>query len=289
MLFKNKTNNIMRLKTPTLAVALCVAVTSIQFASCKKDNVSYQQLSQSYNSDAIADSASDSSLQKGLVAWYTFNGDVLDHSGYHNDIIFNSAFVAAGKSGLAKTAYRFDGMGSYMQVANATSLSQLKVSFYAVVKPTGFYQGTCHGNRILSKGYNDYSSGRLDLGFDDQAYYNYAGCDMPVKNKFENFYGSYGDGSNATGANDLSEYITKGEWYSIVYTYDGIYSKLYVNGVLVKKVTQSTTFNANTDPLFIGRNEDPTYPYYFKGVIDEIRIYKKVLNASQVLELYNNN
>lgn len=279
----------MRLKTPALAIALCVAVTSIQFASCKKDGSSYNQLSQSEKSDAITDSASDSSLLQGLVAWYTFNGDVLDHSGYHNDIIFNSATPVVGKSGIRKTAYHFDGTSSYMEVKNKKSINPLKISLYALVKPTGFYQGTCHGNRILSKGYDDNAYGRIDLGFDDQAYYNYGGCEMPVANKFENFYGSYGDGSNATGANDLTEYIKTGEWYSLVYTFDGVYSKMYVNGVLVQKVNKYTTFNANTNDLFIGRNEDVNYPYYFKGTIDEIRIYKRVLSPAQVLELYNNN
>jgi len=279
----------MRVKTQTLTIALCFAIVSVQFISCKKDNVAATQLSQSDLSNAVTDSTTDSSLLKGMVAWYTFNGDTKDHSGNHNDVIVNSAFPAAGKSGLAKTAYRFDGTSSYMQVANSSSFNQLRISLYALVKPTGFYIGTCHGNRILSKGYNDYATGRIDLGFDDQAYYNYAGCDMPVQKRHENFYGSFGDGSSATGANDLTENIQTSQWYSIVFTFDGSYSKLYVNGVLVNKVLGYTTFNPNSNDLFIGRNEDVTYPYYFKGYIDEIRIYKKVLSAKQVLELYNEN
>lgn len=264
---------------------LCTA----QFISCKKDNSNLVTSANAESTDdAAANSAANFSLTDGLVAWYTFNGDVLDHSGHNNNVIFNSAKTAKGKSGVAKTAYMFDGVSSYMQVADSKSFNALKISLYALVKPQGFYQGKCHGNRILSKGYNDYANGRIDLGFDDQAYYNYAGCDEPVT-KFQNFYGSYGDGSNATGANDLTNYVKKNEWYSVVYTYDGINSKLYVNGVLVNRVTQSTTFNENTDPLYIGRNEDPGYPYYFNGVIDEIRIYKRVLHSSEILALSNNN
>ncbi len=67
------------------------------------------------------------------------------------------------------------------------------------------------------------------------------------------------------------------------------YSKLYVNGVLVNRTTQSTSFTANANPLFIGRNQDPGYPYYFKGIIDEIRIYKRVLNQAEVSALFSNN
>src|SRR3954469_348793 len=115
----------MRVKTQTLTIALCFAIISIQI-SCKKDDAAIQQSAQVNSSNAVTDSTTDSSLLKGMVAWYTFNGDTKDHSGNHNDVISNSAFPAAGKSGLAKTAYRFDGTSSYMQVANSSSINPLK-------------------------------------------------------------------------------------------------------------------------------------------------------------------
>ncbi len=279
----------MRTKTQTLATYLCALLITVQFFSCKKDDSSLTKpLNSETTANAISDSTSDSSLLRGLVAWYTFNGDVLDHSGNNNNVIFNSATPAKGKAGLAKTAYAFDGTSSYMQINNSNSINPVKISLYALVKPTGFYQGACHGNRILSKGDNDYDNGRYLLGYDDQPYYNWQGCDMPVQNNRENFYGSYGDGSNASGATYFKNYIKLNNWYSLVYTFDGVYSKLYINGNLLSKVTMSTTFNASTNPLFIGRNQDPTFPYYFKGLIDELRIYKRVLNASEVAALSNN-
>jgi hypothetical protein len=278
----------MNTKIRITAITMCIAFLSTQFISCKKDNVDLTAATKSKSvDDAVADSSS--SLNNGLIAWYTFNGDVLDHSGHNNNVIFNSAKSAKGKSGLPKTAYLFDGVSSYMQVANSTSLNPLKISLYALVKPTGFYQGVCHGNRIISKESNDYDQGKIALGFDDAAYYNYTGCNEPVQNKFENFYGVYGDGPNASGAKDVRDYVKQGQWYSIVYTYDGTNSKLYVNGVLVNKVVQSNTFNPNSNPLFIGRNQDVQYPYYFKGIIDEIRIYKRAITAKEVSELNSTN
>jgi hypothetical protein len=276
----------MRTKTQTMAICLCGCIALTQLFSCKKEDSTLNQPLTSENvSDAIVDSTADSTLLRGLVAWYTFNGDVLDHSGNNNNVVYNSAAPAKGKGGLAKTAFAFDGVSSYMQVNNSSTINPLKITLYALVKPTGFYQGKCHGNRILSKGYNDYDKGRYLLGYDDNAYWNYQGCDAPVQNDRENFYGSYGDGSVASGAVYLNKYIKLSSWYSIVYTFDGVYSKLYVNGNLLAKVAKSTSFNANSNPLFIGRNQDPLYPYYFKGLIDEMRIYKRVLNASEVAEL----
>lgn len=266
-----------------LVTVLC----SAQIISCKKDELNAPAPVGTVSMDAAA---TDSSLAKGMVAWYTFNGDILDHSGNNNNVIFNSAKPAKGKAGLAKTAYVFDGTTSYMMANNSASLNSGKITLYALIKPTGFYQGKCHSNRIITKGNTDLDNGRYSLGFDDQPYYNYTGCDVPeVKTKFENFYGSFGNGPFITGATDIYNYIKTNQWYSLVYTYDGTYSTLYINGVIVRKVAQSAAFTPNTTPLFIGRAGDTNYPYFFKGVIDEIRIYKRALNANEILRLYNVN
>lgn len=284
-----KPKKIMRVKTQTLAIAVCIAIVSIQFVSCKKSDVASNHLSQSTVEDVITDSVTDSSVNRGLVGWYTFNGDLLDHSGNSNNIVFCSATPTLGKAGAKKTAYKFDGINGYMQVNDSKSLNPEEISLYALIKPLGFYQGVCHSNRILCKGYDDNDWGRYLLGYDDQPYYGYLGCDQPVMEQYETFYSGYGDGSYASGALDRTQYVQKGEWYSIVYTYNGVNSKLYINGVLVNKVTKQTTFNRNTNPVFFGRNQDPNYPYYFKGIIDEIRIYRRAINAKEVAFLYNNN
>lgn len=280
----------MKSKTQILTICGCALITLIGFFSCKKDN---SDLSSAVNAsnvdDVIIDTTSDSTLTKGLIAWYTFNGDVLDHSGHRNNVVFNSATPTRGKAGVAKTAYKFDGIASYMQVANSKSLNPQRISLYALIKPTGFYQGTCHGNYIISKEYSDADNGRYLLGFDDQLYYNYSGCFDTVATRYENFYGTYGDaGAAASGANDDDEYVRLNHWYSIVYTFDGIHSNLYVNGRLVNQVTKSTTFNANSNPVLFGKTPNPNYPYYFNGIIDEIRIYNRALKPTEVSELNNN-
>lgn len=279
----------MKTKNLLFAANVCLALCSIQFISCKKDSADISTAQNaSIEDNAVTDLTTDA-LNKGLVAWYTFNGDVLDHSGHNNNIVFNSARPAKGKSGVAKSAYLFDGSSSYMQVNNSNTLNPSKISLYALVKPKGFYQGTCHNNYILAKETTDYDQGRYILGFGDQAYYNYTGCDQPVATKYENFLAAYGDGgSTASGAIDLGDYVRINHWYSIVYTYDGQTSKLYVNGVLKNSVIEPTTFTPTTTPLYIGKTPNESFPYYFNGVIDEIRIYKRVLKANEVLALYNN-
>jgi len=280
----------MRVKTRITTTILALVVVSNQFNACKKDEGARSEANNSASvSNANENTEIDSTLMNGLVAWYTFDGDVLDHSGHNNNIVFNSATPAKGQAGIPKTAYLFDGAGSYMQVANSTSLNPQKITLYAVVKLKGFWGGTCHDNRVISKGYNDTWNGRYTLGYNDQAFYNYAGCFDTVATKNQNFVGSFGDGQGtASGVVDNLENVKLGRWYSIAYTYNGTYSKFYVNGILRAQALKTTSFTPSTQDIFIGRNEDPAYPYYFNGLIDEIRIYRKALSAGEVSLLYNN-
>jgi concanavalin A-like lectin/glucanase superfamily protein len=265
---------------PYLTTSLTIIAAIIFFIACNKEATNQTRLNASNTENADA--------KVSLVAWYTFNGDTKDHSGNGNDVIFNSATPTVGKDGQPNTAYYFDGTESYMQVADDSSLNPKRaVTLFAVIKPMGFYQGQCHGNRIISKGYNDFASDRLDLGYDDAPFYQYQGCDLPVREKYESSYGSYGNGSSATGGRDTTEYIKTNKWYVLVYTYDGTTSKYYINGVLKDSVVASTTFKPSGDPLFIGRNQDPSFPYYFTGVIDEIRIYRTAIDPLTVQQLSN--
>jgi hypothetical protein len=250
--------------------------------SCRKENdISNQASTFSVNN-------SKSSLEGGrLVGWYTFNGDVLDHSGYNNNINFNNATPTEGKSGTSNTAYYFDGVNSYMTIPNSNTLNPRKqITLAAFIKPTGFYQGTCHRNTILYKASDDNTLGKYLLAYDDMAYYNFDGCYEPVKEKLENFYGSFGDGqATAAGVRDDSTLIHPGNWYAVIFTYDGQYAKLYINGILKETNEVSTTFTPNNVPVYIGKSPAEAYPYWFTGVMDEIRIYAKALSESEIQQL----
>ena len=272
-------------KIKNFALFISVSLLSQHFMSCKKDN---NMNTSSINTSSV-DKAMSLPADTGLIAWYTFtNGSLRDKSGHGNGIKFSSATPANGREGQSNKAYYFDGSSSYMTVKNDASLSPAEgITLAALIKPMGFYQGRCHYNRILTKGYNDNVNGRYSLGFTDQSFYNYLGCDKPVKENHEDFYGTYGNASaNASGATDTNN-IKVNNWYSIVYTCDGLSSKLYVNGVLKITNAISTSFSPNNDPLYIGKTQDPNFPYYFKGVIDEIRIYNRPLSTEEILGLDN--
>ena len=96
--------------------------------------------------------------------------------------------------------------------------------------------------------------------------------------------------------------LTQGSWYHLAVTFGGGHMKFYVNGVMTRDWEHAGTIldiSANPINLTIGQDL-PTDKYlategdfyvnwggYFKGILDEVRIYNTVLTDTQVTTLYN--
>jgi len=222
-------------------------------------------------------------LKDGLVAYYSFNGGSLtDSSGYGNNIVFTNATKTVDRFGNPNNAYLFDGTSSYMLVKNSYSLNPDNITMYAIVNVSGFYTGLCAGNQIIIKGPAYQSNGLYAMAFGDPT----ANCGTPNLSN-ESFSAGYGDdlplGAQA-GVTDNSP-ITTGQWYTVAFTYDGLTAKLYINGVLKGTQQKMVNFTDNTNDVYIGKTENPTYPYYFNGIIDEVRIYNRALTADAIKHL----
>jgi len=222
-------------------------------------------------------------LADGLIAYYNFTGGNLnDSSGNGNHIILNNATKTTDRFGKPNNAYLFNGVNSYMQVKNSATLNPTNISISAVVKLNGFYAGNCHGNQILQKGTVDQTTGVYSLRVSDL----YNDCAVTADTAKEQINGFYGDYGHTSGAVDNS-YTHTNKWINVVYTFDGLVSKLYVDGVLKNTSNGSAVFNNNGNDVFIGRAESAQYPYWFNGVMDEIRIYNKALCEGAVKQLYS--
>ena len=71
-----------------------------------------------------------------------------------------------------------------------------------------------------------------------------------------------------------------GRWTHLAVTYDGAMVRLYVDGDQVSSVAVCGTILRTSDPLWIGGNRP--YGEYFRGVIDEARVYRRALGAAAV-------
>jgi hypothetical protein len=74
------------------------------------------------------------------------------------------------------------------------------------------------------------------------------------------------------------------KWTFVAGTYDGSIMKVYVNGVLDNSSSLTGSIDTNNMPLSIGRSGYGAN--YFKGKTDEVKIWNKALNATEVLNEY---
>ena len=71
-----------------------------------------------------------------------------------------------------------------------------------------------------------------------------------------------------------------GSWSYVTATYNGSTLALWVNGTQVASQAVTGTIIANTGPLRIGGNA--IWGEYFNGLIDEVRVYNRALNATEI-------
>lgn len=219
-------------------------------------------------------------LQNGLVAQYDFNGNVKDVTGSHDGTIVNSLSYSNDRFGNPNSAVSFNGDGSYIKISDDGSFSTSNISISVWFKSNSQNLQVLVGKRKFD---ND---GTLSGGAQYQFFINY--------NLFPGI-GSNLIGNNSSCSNIVSssyinsiDPICKDRWYHAVITYDGIYHKIYINGVL--KRNERTNFNS-----FLRCSSELRLGVWwaldklpFNGLMDDFRWYNRSLTQEEVLALYNN-
>ena len=75
------------------------------------------------------------------------------------------------------------------------------------------------------------------------------------------------------------------QWSHLAATYSGSTMRLYVNGVQVATRSVGTGLTTGTLPLRIGGNS--IWGEWFAGRIDEVRVYNRALNQTEILSDMN--
>ncbi len=69
-------------------------------------------------------------------------------------------------------------------------------------------------------------------------------------------------------------------WTHVAFTYDGTTLRMFVNGVQVSSLAGPASIIASNGVLRIGGNG--VWGEYFRGLIDEVRIYNRALTAMEI-------
>ncbi|MHC4559019.1 MAG: LamG-like jellyroll fold domain-containing protein [Planctomycetota bacterium] len=89
------------------------------------------------------------------------------------------------------------------------------------------------------------------------------------------------------GSLESDAVITDGQWHHVglVYDLDAMHRYLYVDGVEVAADTDFVGGLRSDGGLYIGTNNTLDASSFFSGLIDDVRIYRRILNAEEIAEL----
>jgi len=211
-------------------------------------------------------------INNGLVAFYPFNGNAQDLSlfGNHGTVVGPS--LTTDRFGNMNSAYYFDGINDGIEIPRSTSLEPISaMSACAWVlreaNPNVW-------NPVLSKRYSipdPYNSYSIDGGSDTNNRWMANICKGTVGSQTSVF------SQNPRPLN---------QWEFIVMTYDGQKLTMYINGVEDNSVPLTGNIGYSSMDFYIGKNT--VFDQFFKGKIDDVRIYNRALSSCEVKYLYNN-
>lgn len=217
-------------------------------------------------------------LNNGLAAHYPFDGNAQDASGNGNHgSLVGSPTLATDRWGNSNMCYNFNGTSDYIRVESDSAIEpKTAVSISAWVNADDFTSW----NIVVCK--------RMQHATAPANSYILFASGSPNQN--QNWAFGVGSSSTETMAIDPTVAQTQG-WVHLVGTYDKTLNdsniKIYVNGVLVKTADANYDIQYSDSALRIGMAIPGPSKQFFKGKIDEVRIYNRELNAQEVGAIYN--
>ncbi len=202
----------------------------------------------------------------GLVAYYPFDGDALDHSGNGHHGTVHGATLTTGISG---QAYSFDGVDDSVDVNSSSHpLGRVSVSYACWVN--------IKSDRTRTGCIIDVGSGR---GIVNQR-------SSLIVHEWERCVSYIGEGNDIkpTLAN-----LLENRWHYVVVTKSNNSVSFYIDGNIKHTAVHGSGQNLTSSRFSIGLAKiHSTNSGYepFKGEIDEVRIYNRALSAAEVSALY---
>ena len=220
-------------------------------------------------------------VKTDLWASYTFSkGSFADQSGNHHDLTPSSGVnTTYDLLGNADEAIEFDGPDDYVVINDGKNFpdGDFSVSFsFMPASTSGAIFGK--GDIVNNKGYS-FSVGFDDINNNHTLLFATNKTSDPCSNPF-----NINTPSTAFGTRNLS---ADGSWYYVVITYHDGEEHLYINNrdEVDLKTSTDALKHCPSAPFFIGAPHS-TGISGFRGKIDNLRIYTRVLTPREVQYFY---
>lgn len=206
-------------------------------------------------------------MREGLVAEYCFAGNAHDTSGHGRHGVVHGAALTTDRFGRPSHAYQFDGIDDYVEIAPPPPLTSEGLTVSAWVR----YQ-----KRNNMRGWTNCIIAQDDGRDDDQARRVF---------QLSTFSGHIVWHRMVCNRDPMCKRRVRPDvWYHVVAVHDRGVNRLYVDGVLHDTV-EHRLWTHESQPIHIGRKATSEAYFFFRGSIDDVRIYDRALNAAQIGEL----
>ena len=221
-----------------------------------------------------------SSLDKGLLNYYPFNGNAKDESGNKNDGKVKGATLTPDRHGKKDSAYQFDGKDDSLLLEKPVfqrGFSSYTISCWVLVdekhQPNATIITDRHGSSCNYKYWIRLGEGEKVASL--------------VWAMFDESVGSTGVDGN--------KILSPGIWYSVTYVFDsekGV-MKMFLNGKKEGEAVNKEIWSRTANPTYIGclhgcQKYGAKAPVAFwAGCIDDVRFYNRALSEQEIKSLYD--
>ena len=225
----------------------------------------------------------------GLAVYYPFNGNTNDASGNGRDCIVNGATFATDRFKVANRALHFDGFTNYVLVGKildsvfCAPVAKFTIAGWANTEMLPYYQG---GDAIIAKA----AGGTLGP-------YQWA-VSHDIDGRLKGFVSSDSEANDYIEKRSVA--LSLGRWFHFALIFDGSLDSVnrvqfYVNdqaGAVSRTLGVLGTSTKQTEQwITIGASHHASNPLYpgnlYRGSIDDIRIYSRALNSSEIDQLFH--
>lgn len=190
---------------------------------------------------------------------------LIDHSGKGNNAILQNVSGVSWTQGIQDFSLSLPGtINRFAMAPHSESINiESAITISAWIRPNSI-----HTRRVISKtGPNGYELGTSSLG------------------KIEFKLNGSSFGNKYTISSETNYPIDGKTWMHVAATFDGTTSSIYINGKLDKSISHALfTIGSNTSALYIGALLGNNR---WDGAIDDLRLYKRALGASEILNLHS--
>ena len=225
------------------------------------------------------------SSQNCLIASYPFCGNADDISGnsFHGTV--NGANPTTDRYGYPNSAMKFDGINDFIQVShnnmfNFNTNQNFTISVWIQTDVNQALVSSNQRNNIIDKFYD---SGSNSYGFPYSVRIN---NQATSRNGQISLYRKDLNSCNNKPEARSDSLVNDSLWHHIAMVRQDTVIKLYIDGFLDTIVMDVTTCSTtNTFDLYFGAKGGSGNRGYFKGAIDDIKIYNCALDSSEIQTL----